>query len=268
MISPAVGGRGRITTSAVDLFVPCLTDTFLPRAAAATVLLLEHFGCEVSVPREQTCCGQAHFNAGATAEARSLVERMARIFSGERPVITPSGSCAAMVIEHAPTISASPAVLSLAKRTREVTQFLVEDLALAPATLGARWPGAPLRATVHYPCHGRALELAPLTDRILAAIEGVEVVPSPAADRCCGFGGAFAVDEAAISGAMGREKVASVASTGAELLVCNDSGCALQITGVAEHASPSADPPRVWHVAEVLAVSLGLELPSFGGESV
>ena len=87
-------GRGGALPPAVDLFVPCLTDTFLPRAAAATVLLLEHFGCEVSVPREQTCCGQAHFNAGATAESRSLVERMASVFSGDRPVITASGSCA------------------------------------------------------------------------------------------------------------------------------------------------------------------------------
>ena len=86
--------------------------------------MLEFFGWSVEVPRAQTCCGQAHFNAGATGEARALVERMGTIFSSDRPVVTPSGSCAAMVIEHAPTISDDPAVHSLAKRTREITQFL------------------------------------------------------------------------------------------------------------------------------------------------
>ena len=248
----------------VDLFVPCLTDSFLPASAAASALLLEFFGWSVEVPRAQTCCGQAHFNAGATGEARALVERMATIFSSDRPVVTPSGSCAAMVIEHAPTISDDPAVHSLAKRTREITQFLFEDLALDPRELGARWPGEPTAITVHQPCHGRALDLAPITARVLASIEGLDVRESPGADRCCGFGGAFAVDEAAISGAMGKEKVASIASTGAELLVCNDSGCALQIAGVAEHPGTGGRAPRIFHVAEVLALSLGLEVPSFG----
>ena len=48
----------------VALFVTCLADTLYPSVGRATVTLLERLGVEVSFPREQTCCGQLHLNAG------------------------------------------------------------------------------------------------------------------------------------------------------------------------------------------------------------
>ena len=255
----------------VDLFVPCLTDTFHPRAAAATVAVLEHLGVRVHVPPDQTCCGQAHHNAGCADDARALVRRMAKVFAGDRPVVTPSGSCAAMVAEHAMGLFASGdpdalAVTSLAARTREFTQFLLDDLALDPRELAGRWPeseaSAPTPITWHFSCHLRSLGATDETARLLSAIEGLELAPLPGAERCCGFGGAFAVDEPAISAAMGRDKGNAVRISGAELLVCNDSGCALQIAGTLSRAEKSVP---IAHVAEVLAHALGLEIPGDEG---
>ena len=252
----------------VDLFIPCLTDTFHPRAALATVAVLEHLGVEVNFPSDQTCCGQAHHNAGCAGDARTLVRRMSRVFTGDRPVVTPSGSCAAMIVEHASGLFAvndpdAVLVQSLADRTREFSQYLLDDLQLDPRELGAKWPGSssrslPTPVTWHFSCHLRSLGGTDETLRLLAGISGLAVVPLPGAERCCGFGGAFAVDEHAISASLGRDKGNAVRITGAEILVCNDSGCALQIAGT---LSRMGKPLRVAHIAEPLAEALGLAIP-------
>ena len=48
----------------VALFVPCYIDQFYPQVAVATLELLEKLGCEVIVPKDQTCCGQPMANSG------------------------------------------------------------------------------------------------------------------------------------------------------------------------------------------------------------
>jgi L-lactate dehydrogenase complex protein LldE len=42
----------------VGLFIPCYIDQFYPNVGVATLQLLEKLGCDVSLPLNQTCCGQ------------------------------------------------------------------------------------------------------------------------------------------------------------------------------------------------------------------
>ncbi|HSY38442.1 MAG TPA: (Fe-S)-binding protein, partial [Polyangia bacterium] len=55
----------------VQLMATCLADAFFDDVARATVEVLEHLGCEVSFPEDQTCCGQPAFNSGDWPAARS-----------------------------------------------------------------------------------------------------------------------------------------------------------------------------------------------------
>ena len=84
----------------VALFITCLTDQFYPHVGIAVTKILEHFGCEVRFPPAQTCCGQPFFNNGFHPEARELAKRMIEIFEPYQYVVTPSGSCCAMVREQ------------------------------------------------------------------------------------------------------------------------------------------------------------------------
>ena len=78
----------------VGLFVTCLVDLVRPRIGFAAVKLLEQSGCEVVVPRAQTCCGQPAWNAGADRDAREIAEQVIAAFGGFDYVVAPSGSCA------------------------------------------------------------------------------------------------------------------------------------------------------------------------------
>jgi len=84
----------------VALFVTCLTDQFFPQVGVAVTKILEHFGCKVYFPDAQTCCGQPFYNNGFQGEAGELGKRMIEIFEPFDYVVTPSGSCGAMVREH------------------------------------------------------------------------------------------------------------------------------------------------------------------------
>ena len=84
----------------IALFITCYNDLLFPEVGQAVVRLLRRLGHEVEFPAEQTCCGQMHFNSGYQDACIPLVERFVDVFAGFDAVVTPSGSCAAMVRHH------------------------------------------------------------------------------------------------------------------------------------------------------------------------
>jgi len=81
----------------VALFVTCLVDLMRPRIGFAALKLLEAAGCDVTVPRAQTCCGQPGYNAGDRAGALALARRVVDEFAPFDYVVAPSGSCAGTI---------------------------------------------------------------------------------------------------------------------------------------------------------------------------
>ena len=114
----------------VGLFVTCLVDLMRPSIGVAALKLLESAGCEVVVPRTQTCCGQPGYNSGDRASALDLARKVLAEFEHCDYVVAPSGSCAGMIRTHYPDLfSDQPADLDRARRlcdkTWELTDFLL-----------------------------------------------------------------------------------------------------------------------------------------------
>lgn len=244
----------------IAIFITCLTDNFYPRVGVAIVKVLEHLGHEVVFPASQTCCGQPMFNTGFHEDARALAARMVRILEPFEVVVTPSGSCAAMLREHYPHLfEADPrlhaAAKSLAGKTYEFVEFLANVLHTDLRALGARWQGS---ATYHYSCHLRSLGLTSEATDLMQQVDGLTTLPLEKIEQCCGFGGTFAVDYPLISGEMARDKVECIRRTGADWLVCNDAGCAMNIEGACRREKCNV---RVISLAEIIAESLGLLEP-------
>lgn len=227
------------------LFVTCVNDAVYPSTGIATVRLLERLGVEVDFPEAQTCCGQPQFNTGYRRETEPLVRRMARTFDGYDYVVTPSGSCAAMVRNHYPKIG-DAAAAALAARTYELTEFLVDVVGVTD--VGAYFPHT---VTYHPSCHGlRMLGLGERPRELLRAVRGLELRELEGAEECCGFGGTFAVKNSDVSAAMGQDKVRNAVATGAEVLCGADNSCLMHIGGVLSRADA---PLRALHLAEILA---------------
>jgi L-lactate dehydrogenase complex protein LldE len=227
----------------VALFVTCLADTLFPAVGRATVAVLERLGVEVEFPREQTCCGQLHLNAGHPDVAGALAQRFERVFGGAEAVVTPSGSCAAMVRIHHPELLGRAGA---AARTWELSQFLVERLGVED--VGSSYAG---RLTYHPTCHSlRLLRVGDAPLRLLAAVPALELVELPEAEACCGFGGTFAVKNAGVSTAMLERKLEQVRASGAGAVCACDSSCLMHIGGGLRRQGL---PVQAVHLAEVLA---------------
>ncbi len=239
-------------TDSVQLFVTCLIDTLKPEIGEAIVRVLGRAGVRVTFPEGQTCCGQPAFNAGMRAEARRLAEHTINVLEADpAPVVIPSGSCTAMIRHSYPELFADdPAWLAraqaLAKRTFELTEYLVDELGVTD--LGARYEGT---LTYHPSCHllrGIGVDHQPRA--LLAHVEGAEIVELPHAEECCGFGGVFSVEHPELSAAMLTRKMDNITASGATTVVSCDTGCLLHING---GLSRQMREPCVKHIAEILA---------------
>src|SRR4051794_21550205 len=143
----------------VALFITCLTDQFYPHVGVAVTKILEHFGCTVCFPDAQTCCGQPFFNNGFHPEAKELAKRFIQVFEPYDYIVTPSGSCCAMVREQFHELlkddhAWESGLHHVVGRTYEFVEFLDKVLKVDLTNLSLP---APTTATYHYPCHLRGI---------------------------------------------------------------------------------------------------------------
>jgi L-lactate dehydrogenase complex protein LldE len=237
----------------IALFVTCITDTLFPQTGRAVVEVLERLGHEVRFPESQTCCGQMHANTGYQREAIPLVRGFVDAFADAELVVSPSGSCVAMVRHHYPRLAELAGDAALAREVDELAPRVFELSELLVRVLGVDDVGAvfPHRVTYHPSCHAaRMLRVGDAPLRLLRAVREIELVELEQAEECCGFGGTFAVKNADTSMAMLSDKLEHVIATRAEVCVAADNSCLMHIGGALRRQRAGV---RAMHLAEVLA---------------
>jgi L-lactate dehydrogenase complex protein LldE len=243
----------------VSLFITCMVDMLYPETGMSVVEVLRHLGVEVDFPMAQTCCGQPAFNGGYRHEARRMAEQFLRAFKDAEVIVTPSGSCEAMIRHEYPVLfSDDPDLLKEAERlagiTWEFTEFIVNGLGIND--LHGRLP-QPQKYAFHDSCHGlRIMGLKQAGRMLVGNLENATIVPWDNSEICCGFGGLFSVKMADVSGAMLRSKMEHVEQSGADVILSGDVSCLTHINGGLEKRGSSM---RVKHIADVLAEGIRQE---------
>jgi L-lactate dehydrogenase complex protein LldE len=197
-----------------------------------------------------------HYNTGYQAEAMPLLQRFVDQFAHAEAIVIPSSSCVAMMRDHYPKMASEigdpnleAAIANLLPRVFEFSEFLTQRLSLED--VGAYFPH---RVTYHASCHGlRNLALGDGPMRLLRNVRGIELVPLPELEQCCGFGGTFAIKNPDVSGAMLAEKTAAILSTKAEVCTACDNSCLMHIQGALHRQKTGV---KTLHLAEILAGEL------------
>jgi L-lactate dehydrogenase complex protein LldE len=236
----------------VAFFVTCLVDQLWSSVGASSVEVLRRVGCDVEFDDRQTCCAQPAFNTGYRNEAREVAKRFIEIFeqSTAEAIVSPSGSCTAMVHHYPELFAEDPDWLkraqAVAARTHELSSFLVR--VLKKDDVGASWKG---RVTWHDACHGlRDLNIKREPRSLIKNVRGAEFVELANADSCCGFGGTFSVKYPEISLAILDQKIEAIESAKVDAVVSGDASCLMQIGG---RLSRKGSKVKVMHIAELLA---------------
>ena len=245
-----------------SLFVTCVVDQFYPQVGESAARVLRRLGVGVDFPEAQTCCGQPAFNSGFWSDARPLARRFLETFRDKPQIVMPSGSCATMVRVFYPDLLRDEAALlcearQVGSRTYELSEFIVDVLGVTDlaGTSGASTPPAGRKVTYHEACHLiRELGVTTQPRTLIRSLPGVELVEMEQAEVCCGFGGTFAVKYPDISGAMLRDKINNIRSSGAGAVVSCDSTCLMQMAGGMEKRGIGV---RAMHLAELLDEAMG-----------
>lgn len=237
----------------VSLFITCYNDSLFPETGKSVVRVLERLGHTIRFPDDQTCCGQMHWNTGYLREAVPIIRHFVEVFRDAEAVCIPSSSCVAMIRDHYSKAALESGdasfiadVDALLPRVWEFSEFLVKKLGVED--VGATYPH---RVTYHASCHSlRSLHLGDVPMRLLRNVRGIELADMQSIDRCCGFGGTFAIKNADVSSEMLTEKMVSILDTKAEVCTAVDNSCLMHINGGLHRQKTGV---RTAHLAEILA---------------
>lgn len=239
----------------VGLFIPCYVDQFYPQVGIATLQLLEKFGCKVSYPAKQTCCGQPMANSGYEHLTHNCNRLFISNFSEYDYIVSPSGSCVLHIKDHLHDDKREVEATHVRTHIYELSEFLTDILKVE--NLEAHFPH---RVGVHQSCHGqRGLHVAQMSElvappfskpeKLLKMVTGLELVKLDRVDECCGFGGTFCVAEEAVSVRMGIDRVDDHVKNGTQVLTGGDMSCLMHLEGVVRRRQL---PIKVMHIAEIL----------------
>jgi L-lactate dehydrogenase complex protein LldE len=255
----------------IFLFVPCYIDEFFPHVAESALKVLQHLGCEVVYPEDQTCCGQPAYNSGYIDEARLMaMHEMNALLKFERPsaaggrfdferdyIVGLSGSCVAMMRNFYPDLLSddlrfAETVKKFSSRIFEFTEFV--DRVIKVDNFKGKLP---VTVSYHDSCHSlREIKVREEPRNILKRIDGLELVEIPFGETCCGFGGTFSVKFPELSCAMADDKLKNFESTHADVLVSADMSCLMHLESRARKMGMRQ---RFAHIAEIMAESIGMK---------
>ncbi|WP_435229819.1 (Fe-S)-binding protein [Pseudopelagicola sp. nBUS_20] len=240
-----------LKTPKVGFFVTCIVDAMRPNIGFASIKVLEQAGCQVDVPRAQTCCGQPAFNSGDDAGTKALAKQIIQAFEPYDYVVVPSGSCASMIRSHYNELFLGdaewePRQRAVSAKTWEILSFLADVMEYRPN--GVCYEG---NATYHDSCSGlRDLGVYDQPRALLSKVDGLRLTQLEGNDECCGFGGTFCVKYPDISNAIVEEKANKIKATKADTLLGGDLGCLMNMAGKLNRGGSEV---KAFHTIEVLA---------------
>ncbi len=214
----------------VALITGCVQDQFFSLTNAATVRVLARNGCEVIVPRGQSCCGALHSHGGERETARALARRNIALFeaTGADYYIVNAAGCGSTLKEYHHLLANDPTWVDRAHRfsdkVRDVSQFL--------ATLTLDENFGPIRRRVTYQdachlAHGQKITLQPR--ELIRKIPGIDFVEMAESDTCCGSAGVYNVTQFDWSMDLLERKIENLAATRADIVVAANPGCIIQL---------------------------------------
>jgi glycolate oxidase iron-sulfur subunit len=228
----------------------CIANISFARLNEATVRVLQKNGCEVSIPRTQTCCGALHVHAGIREKARQLArQNIDALLEGEYDaILTNAGGCGSTLKEYGELLEHDPAYAEKARRfsalMKDVNEFL--------ASIELNHDMKPLPITITYQdschlAHGQKIRSAPR--KLLNSVPGLQLREMALSDLCCGSAGIYNVVHTGMSMALLRKKMDSVNGTGAQVIVTANPGCMLQLAAGVQKFGQGQ---RVAHVVQIL----------------
>lgn len=248
----------------VAFFTGCSLNYFYPETGDDLIEVLLENQVEVSIPKEQRCCGIPVFVHGDVETARELgranLDAMDR--SGAQYIITGCGSCGGAwqheykeIFRNDTVYAAKAAYWS--ERTFDISTFLVDVLKYRPAQ--GRVDAV---VTYHDPCHlKKTMKVSSEPRKILKDIPGITFKEMSKPDACCGSGGSYVLTHFGTATDIAKRKVDDANRTEADTVATGCPACMMQLL---DNLNRFGQGQKVRHYISLLAESYRKEKSSGG----
>ncbi len=214
----------------VGLVTGCVMNEMFTHVNVATARVLNENGCDVVIPRQQTCCGALQVHAGERGTAQALARKNIDIFEEAEvdAVIINAAGCGAQLKEYGDLLAGDPAyrdrALAFSAGVKDVHEFLAgipvkEEMGTIEA-----------RVAYHDACHlahGQRIREQPRD--LLSRIPGLELVELEESDWCCGSAGVYNITHPEIADRLLTRKMGHVRQAKPDVVATGNPGCILQI---------------------------------------
>ena len=216
-------GDPAVDADAVWLFTGCVMDAWQRDVHQAAQRVVVAAGAAVRPSGgAAACCGALAMHAGLEDEAKRAAGATMRALPGEALIVVDSAGCGAMLKDYGHLLGTDEAA-RFSARVRDIHEWLVPRVDALGSAQGPRRVVA-----VQDPCHLRHVQrthgavrgaLAPFADVVELDDDGL----------CCGAGGAYSVLHPALANDIRTRKLASIARSGAAIVVSANPGCSMHL---------------------------------------
>ena len=214
----------------VGLLLGCVQSVFFPEVNAATARVLAADGCEVTIPRDQGCCGALMVHAGEEKEALNYARRTIDAFEHAQVdvVVTNAAGCGSSLKDYGHLLRDDPVYAERARtfsaKCRDISEVLAE---LEPRA--ARHP-IRLKVAYHDSCHLQHAQGVRTQPRaVLGKIPGLQLLEIAEPALCCGSAGIYNLVNPGPARELGERKIRNALATQPDVVATGNPGCLLQL---------------------------------------
>ncbi len=215
-----------------DVIFPygCIMNVAFSEINSDTVEVLRKAGCNVLIPKNQTCCGSLHFHNGEKEGARELAIQNIKQFNNFKfdYIIQNSAGCGAMMKHYNELFSGDSEYFEIvnlfSKKVKDFSEFLYE-INYEPPTINNNQT-----VTYHDACHLIHSQLITNEPRyIISKTNKNTYIELNEASWCCGSAGIYNVTHTEDSLKILDRKMDNIEKTYADIVIASNPGCLLQI---------------------------------------
>lgn len=242
----------------IGYFTGCIMDTMFSSINTQAIKLLQHAGCEVTVIKEQTCCGALQNHSGETGITRKLAKENIDAFENYEfdYIVNSIGGCGAQLVEYNKLFENDGKWIERAKKFAEKNV----DISVILCQLDLKFEKELNKIVTYQPsCHMSNVQKRvnePL--QLLESIPEITYIELPYRDMCCGSAGIYNIINFDQSMEILDEKMNHVEKVSPDVIVTTNPGCHLQMKLGVEKAGLT-NRIEVVHLVELLAEACGIE---------
>lgn len=211
--------------------VGCLMNVMFSDINKDTVELLHKLGCEVIIPKNQTCCGSLPAHNGDIEQGKKLAIYTINNFMKYDFdfIISNSAGCGAFMKEYGHILKDNSVYKNVASefsdKVKDISEFLYYNFDFT------KYQSTELiEMTYHEACHlVHTQKISEEPKKIFQQIKGVNLIPLNEATWCCGSAGIYNIVNYDSSMKILERKMKNIQNTHAKIVITGNPGCLGQL---------------------------------------